>query len=105
MASRYSNGTLKNKAHIQDGNTLQNRKYLLSSKNAILFLCQHPQTKGIFDLKKIHKIMFGQLYDWAGKYRKGNFQKNGFEFFDCGRFEFAEKILIVLWKVSLPISP
>lgn len=35
--------------------------------------------------------MFGELYDWAGQYRKGNFSKNGFTFFDYQRFEFAEK--------------
>lgn len=87
----YSNGVLRNKANIIDGNRLQRTEYLLAAKSATLFLKKHPKIESITDLKKVHKIMFGQLYDWAGQYRPGNFQKNGFEFFDCNRFEFAEK--------------
>lgn len=87
----YPNGVMKNKANILDSDKLERTEYLISAKCATLFLAQHPKIESITDLKKIHRIMFGQLYDWAGQYRPGNFQKNGFEFFDCGRFEFAEK--------------
>ena len=34
--------------------------------------------------------MFGRLYDWAGKYRPGNFPKNGYDFCDYSRFGYAE---------------
>ncbi|MDF7639771.1 Fic family protein [Lactobacillus sp. ESL0791] len=86
----YSNGVMKNKYHIHNQEELEQREFLLSSRNAIIFLQQQPKITNIRDLKKIHKIMFGQLYDWAGKYRPGNFQKNGYEFFDHTRFGFAE---------------
>ena len=45
--------------------------------------------------------MFSDLYDWAGKYRNGNFQKNGYTFFDYHRFNFAEEdINALLHKLS-----
>lgn len=87
----YSNGVLKNKLHIHDPKELEKKEYELSARNALFLLQKKPQINDIGDLKKVHQFLFGELYDWAGKYRPGNFNKNGYEFFDHTRFDFAEK--------------
>ena len=86
----YPDGVLKNKYHIRDQQRLEQVEYLEATRRAAIFLHSKPQIKKIQDIKKIHKIMFGRLYDWAGKYRPGNFQKNGYDFCDHSRFEYAE---------------
>ena len=87
----YDNGVMKNKQNIKNQQKLEDLEYLQSSRRAFVFLSSKPKITDIRDLKKIHKIMFGKLYDWAGKYRLGNFQKNGYEFLDYSRFGYAEK--------------
>lgn len=87
----YSNSVLKNKLHIHDAAELEKKENELSARNALFLLQKKPQIKDINDLKKIHQFLFGELYDWAGKYRPGNFSKNGYQFFDFTRFDFAEK--------------
>lgn len=87
----YSNGTLKNKLHIQDAKQLSATEYLQTTVKSIILLDQKPKITSISDLAKIHQFMFSNLYDWAGKYRKGNFQKNGYTFFDYQRFDYAEQ--------------
>lgn len=87
----YTNGVMKNKYHIHDAEELAKKEFAVSAKNALYFLQQKPKIKNIGQIKALHKFMFGELYDWAGQYRKGNFSKNGFTFFDYQRFEFAEK--------------
>ena len=86
----YPNGALKNKYHIRDQQKLEQVEYLKATRRAAIFLHSKPQIKNIQDIKKIHKIMFGRLYDWAGKYRPGNFPKNGYDFCDYSRFGYAE---------------
>ena len=93
----YDNGVMKNKQNIKNQQKLEDLEYLQSSRRAFVFLSSKPKISDIRDLKKIHKIMFGKLYDWAGKYRPGNFQKNGYEFFDHSRFGYAEKISTILF--------
>ena len=87
----YSNSVLKNKLHIHDAAELEKKENELSARNALFLLQKKPQIKDINDLKKIHQFLFDELYDWAGKYRPGNFSKNGYQFFDFTRFDFAEK--------------
>lgn len=85
-----SDGVLKNKLGIKNAADLRQKEYFLSASNAALFLNMEPKIKDISDMKKIHKILFGQLYDWAGKYRPGDFSKNGFAFFEYKKFDNAE---------------
>lgn len=81
----YSNSVLKNKFHIHDPKELEKKEYELSARNALFLLQKKPQINDIGDLKKAHQFLFGELY------RPGNFNKNGYEFFDHTRFDFAEK--------------
>lgn len=97
----YSNGVLKNKLHIHDAAELEKKENELSARNALFLLQKKPQIKDINDLKKIHQFLFGELYDWAGKYRPGNFSKNSYQFFDFTRFDFAEKDINICY-ISIP---
>lgn len=84
------NGVLKNKLGINNEEELQHTEYMLSSIAAFKLAKKHPKIKSIDDLKKIHKLMFDKLYDWAGKNRPGNFQKDDTVFFPCEMFDMAE---------------
>lgn len=86
----YPNGVMKNKLGITDEKELADTEFLLSSRNAVVLLKKQPRIKDISYLKKIHEFMFTDLYDWAGQYRPGDFQKNGYQFFEHTRFSFAE---------------
>lgn len=85
------NGTLKNKLGISDNQELRQKEYELSSINSIKILDKKPKINSINDLYKIHKLMFSDLYSWAGQKRQGNFNKNGYEFFDYQFFDMAEQ--------------
>lgn len=85
-----SNGVLKNKLGIQNKAELRQKEYFLAATNGTLFLNTEPEINNISDIKTIHKILFGQLYDWAGKYRPGDFSKNGFTFLEHNEFDNAE---------------
>jgi cell filamentation protein len=50
------------------------------------------------DVRKIHKVAFGRIYDWAGKYRHTDLSKGGFMFaramyIDGLMKEFSRKLL------------
>lgn len=86
----YPNGVLINKLKIHDAKELEAVEFEESAVAAIKILQNKPKITDISQLAKLHKLMFYKLYDWAGIYRQGNFQKNGYEFFDYRRFDFAE---------------
>ncbi|MCT3595773.1 cell division protein [Lactobacillus amylovorus] len=39
----------------------------------------------------MNAFLFSPLYDWAGKYRQGNFYKGNTTFLDYNRFNYAEE--------------
>ncbi|MGQ5710049.1 Fic/DOC family protein [Lactobacillus sp. PSON] len=86
----YPNGVLINKLNIHDAKKLAALEYEETAVAAIKILQRKPKVNNIMQLTKLHKLMFYKLYDWAGKYRWGNFQKDGYTFFDYKRFRFAE---------------
>lgn len=71
----YSNGTLRNKLGIHDADELEKVSYQMSAKKANALIKTNPKIKSIDDLCKIHKYMFGDLFDWAGKLRNYNIGK------------------------------
>lgn len=73
----YPNGTLKNKLNITDAAELAQKEYLGSGIRAVAFLRKNKKITSVEDLKKIHKIMFGWLYDWAGQIRDYELVKIG----------------------------
>lgn len=71
----YSNGTLRNKLGIRNADELEEVSYQMSAKKANTLIKTNPKIKSIDDLCKIHKYMFGDLFDWAGKLRNYNIGK------------------------------
>lgn len=76
--------TLKNKLHLTDSSKLAREEERISKKRAILLFESgylHTLTPGTLDsLLKIHKYLFDEIYDFAGKIRDVNISKNNFRF-------------------------
>lgn len=87
----YPNGTMKNKLGIRDAAKLADLEFQISAERELLLLKEKVKVGQIEDLKKIHKIMFSPLYEWAGHYRKGDFRKGNTVFFPRERFDYAEE--------------
>lgn len=85
----YPNGTLKNKLNITDPTELAQREYRGSAVRAIAFLRKNKKITSVEDLKKIHKIMFGWLYNWAGQIRNYELTKGETEFLEYSRIKFG----------------
>lgn len=85
----YKNGTLKNKLGIKNTKDLSNVEYLGSASRALVLIKKQPEIKSINELQAIHKVMFGWLYDWAGKIRDYDLSKNGYGFLEGDRQEFG----------------
>lgn len=90
-ATLYPNGTMKNKFGIRNAAKLVDLEFRITAERELLLLKQKVKVGQIEDLKKIHKIMFAPLYEWAGHYRKGDFRKGNTVFFPRERFDYAEK--------------
>lgn len=85
----YKNGTLKNKLGIKNTKDLSNVEYLGSASRALVLIKKQPEIRSINELQAIHKVMFGWLYDWAGKIRDYDLSKNGYGFLEGDRQEFG----------------
>ncbi|MBD5429517.1 Fic family protein [Lactobacillus sp.] len=85
----YPNGTLKNKLGITDFEELEKKEYFGSSVRALAFLRNKKRITSVDDLKAIHKIMFGWLYDWAGEFRDYQLTKGSTEFLDASRLQYG----------------
>ena len=85
----YPNGTLKNKLNITDPTELAQREYRGSAVSALAFLRKNKKITSVEDLKKIHKIMFGWLYNWAGQIRDYELTKGETEFLEYSRIKFG----------------
>ncbi|MDR0914637.1 MAG: Fic family protein, partial [Oscillospiraceae bacterium] len=89
---RYPNTTvLINKFGIKDDDKLNEVERKLTQVKAVE-LINHP-IKGKFDFKhfcKIHKFLFEDVYEWAGKERQGGFMSKGGTVF--ARSEFIESM-------------
>ena len=78
---------LKNKLGITDGDALNEAERKITSLRTAQFLQKPVKGKYDFDLiKKIHKFLFSDIYDWAGKTRNVNISK-GDEFCRCEYIE------------------
>ena len=85
----YKNGTLKNKLGIKSTKDLSNVEYLGSASRALVLIKKQSEINSINELQAIHKVMFGWLYDWAGKIRDYDLSKYGYGFLEGDRQEFG----------------
>lgn len=87
----YDNGTLINKLEIRDAQELAQKEFEITAQRELFLLNQDIIIKDVSAFAKINKFLFMSLYDWAGKYRSGNFYKGNTTFLDCNRFDYAEE--------------
>ena len=70
-----NSNVLKNKLGITDENALDKAESMMvRTRMALLYNSGFSEFSTI-GICKLHKILFGDVYDWAGKYREINIQK------------------------------
>ena len=67
---------LINKLDIRDSKKLDEKENALIALNLINLLTNPIKIKSVFDIKIIHKLLFSDLYEWAGENRKMNMYKD-----------------------------
>lgn len=87
----YANGTLINKLGIRDAQDLAKKEFKITAQRELFLLNQGIKIKDISAFAKINAFLFSPLYDWAGKYRQGNFYKGNTTFLDYNRFNYVEE--------------
>ena len=87
----YANGTLINKLGIRDAQDLAKKEFEITAQRELFLLNQGIKIKDISAFAKINAFLFSPLYDWAGKYRQGNFYKGNTTILDYNRFNYAEE--------------
>ena len=87
----YANGTLINKLGIRDAQDLAKKEFEITAQRELFLLNQGIKIKDISAFAKINAFLFSRLYDWAGKYRQGNFYKGNTTILDYNRFNYAEE--------------
>ena len=86
---------LKNKLNITDMDILEEAERRITSLRTVEAMKNGIRGKFDFDhLKRIHKFLFGDIYDWAGKVRLVNISK-GNQF--C-RVEYIEQQMIEIFE-------
>lgn len=79
MVDKYlypGTNVLINILDIRDGLKLEKAEYTYVSLNISAIINNPIEIKSLFDICKIHKLLFGDLYDWAGDYRTINIYKD-----------------------------
>lgn len=73
----YKNGVLKNRLGIKDKDKLEEIESIIVSQKMIeLNEYKIPNKPSYEDYKEIHKILFGDIFDWAGTDRDVNIYKS-----------------------------
>ena len=84
----YQNSpVLKNKLGITDEATLEAAERDITSVKMLMLRTNKPAGNFDFEhLSSIHKFIFGDIYDWAGKMRTGGFFSKGGSIFCNGQY-------------------
>ena len=98
--------TLKNKLNIHDIDELEKAEKDITAISTRRITFRYPP----YDLeymKNLHRQLFSDLYDWAGKCRSVDIRKGGTQFCNCGRIiAESQKIFSSLkeenWLQGLP---
>ncbi|MFY9260923.1 MAG: putative adenosine monophosphate-protein transferase Fic [Gallionella sp.] len=89
---------LKNKLNIVDINTLEAAEREITAETVKAISYQSPPYSLDY-MKKLHRDLFSELYDWAGELRTVDIAKGGTRFCTCGRIlPEAEKLFKSLAK-------
>lgn len=80
-------GVLKNILGITDKAGLQLFESYETAKNMELLIKQSPKIASMKDILKIHKLLFGTTYEWAGQLREVEISKQGNQFLPTSKFQ------------------
>lgn len=84
----YLNGTLKNKLDIHDKKRLSKFEYQqVAYKGTKVLRNKKILIKDFEDIKRLHKFLFSDIYEWAGEVRDYNLTKGNTTFLPCNFME------------------
>lgn len=84
----YLNGTLKNKLDIHDKKRLSKFEYQqVAYKGTKVLRNKKILVKDFEDIKRLHKFLFSDIYEWAGEVRDYNLTKGNTTFLPCNFME------------------
>lgn len=83
---KYPNETWKNLANIKDPQKLQTFEYTEVAKQSIHIIKNGLKIKSTKDLSDIHKMLFANVYPWAGQFRVYDISKGGTDFLPARQF-------------------
>ena len=90
----YPNSTvLINKFGEQDEAKARELEYRSVASQSVRLFMRPIEVHTVSDIMKIHQFLFGDIYDWAGQYRKVNISKSGKAFMPMQSFGMAEQYL------------
>lgn len=91
---------LKNKLHIKDDNALTiAEREITSIKLLMLYNMPIPKKFDLDHLSNIHKIIFEDIYEWAGQIRRGDFLSKGSSIFCRGQY-IIENANVIMTKLQ-----
>lgn len=83
---KYPNGTWKNLANIKDSQKLQTFEYTEVAKQIIHIIKKGLKIKSTKELSDIHKMLFANVYPWAGQFRVYDIAKDDTTFLPARQF-------------------
>lgn len=90
----YKNSSvLINKFDEMDEVKAREIEYRLVASQSLKLFFKPIEVKTVVDILKIHQFLFGDIYRWAGQYRRVNISKDGNAFMPIQSFDTAEKYL------------
>jgi len=90
----YPDGqTLINKQGIKDSLDADQNEHFHVNRRLIELVLEPISVNGMEDVRKIHAHLFGDIYEWAGHYRRVNISKEGKPFMAMQSFGTGEEYL------------
>lgn len=84
---------LINKFDERDAAKAREKEYSIVASQALKLIAKPILVKEMSDILKIHKFLFGNIYCWAGEWRKVNISKQGHAFMPLQSFGTAESYM------------
>lgn len=94
---------LVNRLDIKDNQTLDRYENVVTNLSLLKIIDMNPKISSIADIKNVHKIIFFDVYEWAGQYRTINMIKNE-EVINGKSVDYADYHLIDIQIEELNIS-
>ena len=94
--SKYTfpdSGVLRNKLGLTDAADLSEKEHELVNLRLLELVIAPILVESMADVRKIHKHLFQDVYEWAGKFREVNISKSGKPFMAMQAFDTGQKYM------------